>query len=77
MLGQLNPAHATPDVSLQRKWLNVVQTRSLDSQTPSDRVCTNSRSHGNRGEKQREKSGWEGREKNEERMSKKIKRERE
>ncbi len=53
-------SHATPDVSLRRKWLNAVQTRSLDSQTLSDRVCTNSGSHGNRREKHREESGWEG-----------------
>lgn len=53
-------SHATPDVSLWRKWLNAVQTRSLDSQTLSDRVCTNSGSHGNGREKQREESEWEG-----------------
>ncbi len=75
MLGQLNPApHAAPDVSLRRKWLNAVQTRSLDSQTPSDRVCTNSGSHGT-GERNRERrvGGREGREKKtvEERQSEK------
>lgn len=53
----------------------MVQTGSLDSQTPSDRVCTNSRSHSNRGEKQRV-GGREEREKNEERMRKKIEKER-